>query len=215
MPRRRTLIFDFDGTLADTLPRLVAISNRLAAEYGYRTIAEADIPMLRGKRSVEVLRWLRVPLIKIPAIARRFKAELYREIDQVAPTLTIQDSVGQLAAIYTLGIVTSNSVANVQRFLQTHDWPYFTFVRASAGLLGKSQVLKRLMRERKLVRAETLYIGDEVRDINAARACGLDTVAVSWGANHAERLAQAQPWALVHRPEELVQVITGNRGSRK
>lgn len=208
MPRRRTLIFDFDGTLADTLPQLVAISNRLSTVYGYRFIGEADIPMLRGKRSAEVLRWLRVPLLKMPTIARRFKAELYQEMTQVKPVSGIPDIIDHLSATHTLGVVTSNSVANVRCFLETNDLPYFAFVRSSASLLGKSRVLKRLVRERRLVRAETLYVGDEVRDIKAARVCGLDTVAVSWGANHAERLAQAQPWALIHQPEELPQVVT-------
>ena len=80
MSPKRTLIFDFDGTLADTLPRIVAISNRLAAEFGYRQVREEDVEALRGQRSREVLRQLRVPVYKIPTIARRFKSELQKEI---------------------------------------------------------------------------------------------------------------------------------------
>lgn len=208
MSPRRTLIFDFDGTLADTLPRLVTISNRLSAEYGYRRIEEEDIDTLRRKRSHEVLRWLRVPLTKVPTIARRLKAELYEEMHLVPPIGTVRTAVAQLSQTHTLGIVTSNSVANVRKFLAAHRMPYFSFVRSSAGLFGKTPVLRRLMKKRHLMAAEMLYIGDETRDVEAARACGIDTVAVSWGGNDTEQLATAQPWKLIHRPEELVTILS-------
>ena len=210
MPARRTLIFDFDGTLADTLPHLVRLSNQLAAEYGYRVITDDDTDTLRGMRASGVLRWLNIPLTKMPVIARRLKAKLADEMSIVRPLGTIKDVLATLHDTYTLGIVTSNSVANVQLFLEANDMSYFTFVRSSTVLLGKSKVLRRLLREERLKVAETLYIGDETRDVIAARACGMDTVAVSWGGNDTAQLQSTQPWALIHQPEELLTVV--NRG---
>ncbi len=207
MPARRTLIFDFDGTLADTLPHLVRLSNQLATEYGYRIITEDDTDTLRGKRASEVLQWLNVPLTKMPVIARRLKAKLADEMSGIQPINTVKEVLDVLRKTHTLGIVTSNSVANVQQFLKANDMAYFAFVRSSTVLLGKSRVLRRLLREERLSVAETLYIGDETRDVIAARACGMDTVAVSWGGNDTAQLQSAQPWALIHRPEELLDVI--------
>ena len=207
MSSERTLIFDFDGTLADTLPSIVAISNRLAAEFGYQEVRVADIEALRGQRSREVLRRLQVPLLKIPTLARRFKAELQKEIHLVSPFASIRPVVEQLQQHYVLGIVTSNSAANVDRFLEANDMLYFSFVRSAANLFGKSHVLNRVIREQHLMKAETLYVGDEVRDIEAARASGIDMVAVSWGANNVDKLAQWQPRFIAHRPEELLTIV--------
>ena len=207
MSPERTLIFDFDGTLADTLPRIVAISNQLASEFGYRLIQEADIETLRGQRSREVLRRLRVPLFKIPTIARRFKAELQKEIHLATPFASVRAVVEQLQTNHVLGIVTSNSVVNVNRFLEANQMSYFTFVRSSSGLFGKERVLRRVIQEQQLTTSETLYVGDEVRDIEAARACGIDTVAVTWGANNANKLTQWHPRFIVHRPEELLTIV--------
>ena len=204
---KRTLIFDFDGTLADTLPRIVAISNRLASEFGYCQVHEADIEALRGQRSREVLRRLQVPLFKMPAIARRFKSELQKEIHLVTPFASVRAVIEQLQPYYTLGVVTSNSVANVNKFLDANSMTHFRFVRSSAGLFGKSRVLNRVLRENRLAKSDTLYVGDEVRDIEAARACGVDAIAVTWGANSTDKLAQWQPRFMAHRPEELLTIV--------
>lgn len=207
LPPQRTLIFDFDGTLADTLPRIVSISNRLATEFGYRHVREEDIEALRGQRSRDVLRRLKVPLLKIPTLARRFKAELRKEIHLVKPILTVPMVVAQLQSHYLLGIVTSNSVANVRAFLAANNMDHFAFVRSATGLFSKSSVLNQVVREQGLAKAETLYIGDEVRDIEAARACGIDTIAVTWGGNNAEKLAQMNPRFIAYQPEELLTIV--------
>lgn len=202
-----TLIFDFDGTLADTLPRLVAISNRLAPEFGYRQVLKEDIVTLRGKRSREVLRHLKVPLFKIPALALRIKAELQQEIHLVPPSIPVRTVLEQLKSHYRLGIVTSNSVVNVNKFLEANRMVFFDFVRSSSGLFGKGQTLSRVLKEKRLSKSKTLYVGDEVRDIEAARQCGIETIAVTWGANDADKLSQFQPRFLIHQPEELLTIL--------
>ncbi len=203
MSPKPTLIFDFDGTLADTLPLLLALSNRLAPEYGHRRVAEADIDALRGLHAREVLRWLKIPWYQLPRLARRIRTELHREIPQVAPIKSMPAIVNQLAPDFGLGILTTNSVANVRVFLTTQQITHFAFVRSSPRLLGKSRTLKRVLREQGLVAADTLYIGDEVRDVEAAHASGLNTIAVSWGANATDALGRANPYAIVHHPSEL------------
>ena len=215
MSPRPTLIFDFDGTLADTLPHLLALSNRLAPEYGYRQVIEGDIEALRGLHAREVIRWLGVPWYQLPRLARRFRVELHREMPFVVPIESVPAAVAQLAPDFGMGIVTTNSVANVRVFLTAHRMPHFAFVGSSIRLLGKRHTLKQILRKQLLVAADTLYIGDEVRDIEAARACGLDTVAVGWGANDAAKLQQAQPYAIVHRPSELPEAVDAWASARR
>jgi phosphoglycolate phosphatase-like HAD superfamily hydrolase len=212
---KRTLIFDFDGTLADTLPHLLALSNRLASEYGYRQVVEEDIEALRGLHAREVIRWLGVPWYKLPRLARRFRAELHHEMPLVAPVESMPAAIAQLAPDFGMGIVTTNSVDNVRSFLTTHRMPHFAFVCSSPRLLGKQRTLKWVLREQRLLSADTLYIGDEVRDVEAARACGLDALAVSWGANDAYTLKRASPYAMVHDPGDLPEVVDAWAAARR
>lgn len=207
MSPKPTLIFDFDGTLADTLPRLLALSNRLAPEYGHRRVTEEDIDTLRGLHAREVLRWLKVPWYKLPRLARRVRAESHLEMPQVVPIEAMPAAIAQLAADFRLGILTTNSVANVRVFLTTQQITHFAFVYSSHQLMGKRRTLKRVLREQRLMAADTLYIGDEVRDVEAARCCGLDAIAVSWGANNIHKLGQANPYAIVHHPSELPEAV--------
>ena len=207
MEAKRTLVFDFDGTIADTLPCIVAISNRLAEDFGYRKVPEDAIELLRGKRSREALELLQIPMIRIPAIARRMKAELQKEIHLLKPIASVKEVVRELASHYRLGIVTSNSLSNVERFLEANEMACFDFIHSSSSLFGKSSVLRGVLRVRRLLREETVYIGDETRDIDAARKSGIDMIAVSWGANYAEVLASLQPQFLIHQPEGLLALL--------
>ena len=215
MSPKPTLIFDFDGTLADTLPHLLALSNRLAPEYGHRRVAEGDIDALRGLHAREVIRWLRVPWYKLPRLARRIRAELHHVMPQVIPIEAVPAAVSQLALGFELGILTTNSVANVRVFLAAQQLMPFAFVRSSPRLMGKRRTLKRVLREQRLAVANTLYIGDEVRDVEAARACGLDTIAVSWGANDTHKLGQANPFIIVHHPSELPEAVNAWAAARQ
>lgn len=202
-----TLIFDFDGTLADTLPLLLTLSNRLAPEYGYRRVEEADIDTLRDLHAREVIRWLRIPWYQLPRLARRFRAELRQEMPKVMPIPSIVTALDTVAPHFNLGIVTTNSVANVRAFLNAQRISHFLFVYSSRRLLGKRRTLRRVLRKQRLDARNTLYIGDEVRDVEAARACGLDALAVSWGANGHSRLERSSPFSVVHDPDALPEAV--------
>jgi len=72
------VIFDLDGTLADSLPWFLRNVNGVADKFSFRRIQDQDIEALRGLGSREILRRLEVPLWKLPGIARhmrRLKAE--------------------------------------------------------------------------------------------------------------------------------------------
>lgn len=207
MQAKRTLVFDFDGTIANTLPHILTISNRLAGEFGYRSVKEDEIELFRGKSSREALALLQIPLVRLPAIARRMKAELQKDIHLLKPILSVKEVLYELASHYRLGIVTSNSSSNVERFLKANEMAYFDFIYSSSSLFGKSRVLRGVLKARQLRREETVYVGDETRDIEAAKKTGIDMIAVAWGANSAEVLASLQPQFLIQQPEELLALL--------
>jgi len=201
----KLILFDFDGTLADTFEAGFRIFQELATEWGCRTIDRSDLPALRAMRPLELMRFLNLPLKKIAPMARRWSAELQKQIDDVAPFPGIQEALHQLTtAGFRLGILTSNTQSNVSRFLANHDLEAFEFIRSSSRFLGKAREIRALLKKHRLHPTEVMLVGDETRDIQAARQAGIPVTAVSWGYAHRSALADLQPDLLVNTPTELL-----------
>lgn len=202
------LLFDFDGTLADTLPTVIAISNRLAPQYGYAPTTSAEVEQLRNTSSRDILRSSRVARWHVPCLLWRLSRELRSELASIGWIPGIQPALIQLQQDHhLLGIVTSNSARNVQQFLGDRQGDqYFSVVKAGVSILGKQRVLKRLLWKHNWNPSQVLYIGDEVRDIEAARAAGVRSGAVTWGFNTQAVLYAAQPDFLLEEPQQLLGV---------
>lgn len=71
------------------------------------------------------------------------------------------------------------------------------------ALFGKKRCLNKLIQQRSLSPSTTYYIGDEVRDVEAAHAAKINSIAVSWGFNSNAKLQQANPSQLISNFEEL------------
>src|SRR6185503_11142996 len=67
----RTIIFDFDGTLADTLEETRKIYNRMAADYKLREVHEDELPQLRHLSLKDLLDHLGIPGRRVPALLAR------------------------------------------------------------------------------------------------------------------------------------------------
>lgn len=207
--RPRLLLFDFDGTIADTFDVAFEILNVLAGEFGFRPLAPEELERARDMRTREVMKFLRIPMAKMTGIARRGSEEIHARMPGVVP---LPGMPGLLRALhadgYELGIVTSNSEANVNLFLEKHDLALFSFIRSSSKLLGKARELRTVIKKRRLPASEILFIGDETRDIEAAQKAGMPIAAVSWGYNSRRSLDAMQPDFLFDRPEDLVAHLT-------
>jgi phosphoglycolate phosphatase-like HAD superfamily hydrolase len=83
----------------------------------------------------------------------------------------------------------------------------FSFIHSELNLFGKSGALDKMLKKYKLHKPDVLYVGDEVRDIEACKKVGVDIVSVTWGFNSREVLEKYQPNKLVGTPEELLQCI--------
>jgi phosphoglycolate phosphatase len=78
----------------------------------------------------------------------------------------------------------------------------------NAPLFGKTAKINAVIKRCGSTAALTTSIGDEVRDIEAARALGVNSLAVTWGYAAAAALEAAQPTRLVHAPAELLDWFT-------
>ena len=203
--RDTVFIFDFDGTIADTLQYVLEISNRLADEFGYKTIHESEVEGLKGKRAKDVLRHVGIPHVKIPAILKRARSEFRYGIEALEPIAGLREVLHKLRAQnLRMGILSSNSVKNIEAFLGYHELEVFDFVHSSSRLWGKNVALKKMMSEKQLDADKMLYIGDEVRDIVAAQKAGIRSAAVTWGYNTRDVLSVDEPDYLLSHPDELL-----------
>ncbi|WP_313929885.1 HAD-IA family hydrolase [Microcoleus sp. FACHB-SPT15] len=205
----KVIIFDFDGTLADTFDAVVRISNRLASEFGYKQAVPDDLAKIRNLGSREIIKQSGISLFKIPFLLKRLKADLHNEILYLNPIFGIEEALAKLNYEGNqLGILTSNSEENVRIFLKKHEMEdLFSFIFSETKLFSKHKVLRKFLQKNHLTPEEVIYVGDETRDIEAAKKINMKAIAVSWGFNSKEALAAQNPEFLIHQPNELIDVI--------
>lgn len=205
----KVIIFDFDGTLANTIDVIVDITNRLALEFGYKQTTQGELDELKNLSSREIVKQSGISILKLPFLIKKVRAELNKEIKNIKPISEIKDVLHELSSRgHQLGIVTSNSKENIVEFLEKNEWQHlFDFVYSGTTLFGKSKIINNLIKQREINREQIIYVGDETRDIEAARKSNIKAIAVTWGFNSAEVLAQQNPDFLVSQPQELLSAV--------
>jgi phosphoglycolate phosphatase len=205
----RTIIFDFDGTIADTLDTVVKIVNDHSENFGYKKVTKQDIPYLQGKKPREILSHLEISIFKLPSWVKKIHSEINKEITNMTPTVNISPLLSELSddKDIRLGILTSNTQENVQQFLEKNELDFFEFVRTGKSVFGKSHLINKIIKQQHLNQNDVFYVCDEIRDIEAARKSGIQSVAVTWGYNTKDALVKENPDFLVATPDELAKII--------
>lgn len=201
-----TIIFDFDGTIANTFDRLRVIYNQIAPFFRCKQVSKEEQIRLKSCMPFEVMKECRVTFFKIPWMLLVARRKLYKEMEEVEPINEIVHALKELKHQgYTLGIMTSNSKKNVSMFLSRNGLKgIFCFISAHRSVFGKDKVIARLLKKRNIQKEKAVYIGDEVRDIEAAKRLDLKVVAVSWGFSSRENLEKLSPDAIVDHPDHLL-----------
>lgn len=200
------LIFDFDGTLADTIETGLDIYNEMAEEFGLKAVAREEVQTLRNLNTRALLHHLGISRLLAVRIVTRIRRQISKRIDSVQAFAGTTACVRALVADgFRLGILSSNASENVRHFLARHSLlECFGFVEAGASLFGKASRLKSLLRAHSEPVERCLYIGDETRDIEAARLAGMQAIAVCWGANGREAMLTEDPAYCVETTDELI-----------
>ena len=200
--------FDLDGTLADSFPWFLTVVDGVARDYGFRQIADDEIEPLRRAGSRDVLRHLDVPLWKLPAIARRMRALKREQLDAISlfpgvPTMlhTLRD------AGLTLALVSSDNEDNARRQLG-ESAAMFSHFACGASIFGKAAKFKTVMRRARVTAAQTIAIGDEVRDTEAARAAGIACGAATWGYAATDALVAMKPELVFKKMNDIAARLT-------
>jgi phosphoglycolate phosphatase len=205
---RPFVIFDFDGTVADSFAESLLAYNRVAPRLRLRVVKEAEIPNLRRMGAGQLMQALGIPMWKLPRLMIAARADLHDHFHSVNPVPGIPEAIrGLHEADCHLAIVTSNSEQNVRNFLDRHGIVGFDTVIAGASIFGKATRLRRLIKTMAADRATTVYLGDTIPDIRAAHEAGTLAVAVAWGFSDPALLAAEAPDALVDSTNDLTDAI--------
>lgn len=208
MGKMRTVIFDFDGTLADTWSVIIAILKEHQEEWGLPELTNEVIADFRGKSMIELLKKYNVVLIKLPFVIPKARKELNKRIDSVKLFPGIKDMLGNLRKKdIRLGILTTNSEENVKAFLKKNGIELFDFIESEISIFGKDKALLKVLESRKIPKNEVVYVGDEIRDIEASRDAGLQVISVTWGFNTKEILKKNDPDYLIDEPRQLLNAL--------
>lgn len=205
----KIIIFDFDGTIANSFDAVLQIMNRLAKEFGYAPASPEEIKHYQNLSSKEILKQSQIPLYKLPFLLRRLKQEMSRDIESLEPIPGIQATLLALKAQgYSLGIVTSNTRKNVSTFLKRHQIEnVFDFLHSGVALFGKAKSIQQILKQNGFDPASVVYVGDETRDIEAVHKINIKVIAVGWGFNSVQALQEEKPSRLVRSPKELIEAI--------
>lgn len=207
----RLVLFDFDGTLADSLAAGLALYNRLAPDLGCLPVTDLDAARRMAGR--QFLRRHRIWFWRLPRLVRRFRAAAAADADKLVLFPGLAEVLAELHARgVRLGVLSTNGEDNIRRCLAANGVEgLFGSVVGYPKLFGKAKALRRLVRTAGVPAGEVLYVGDEVRDVEAARRAGVGSAAVLWGLHAEELLRAAGPDHLLTDPQQLLELVADGR----
>lgn len=205
MTRYRLAIFDFDGTLADSLPWFRASFQDMITRFDLAPVGDDEMEGLRAMSARQIMARLNVSMWQLPAIVSDMRTRKLAAASEISLFEGIPALLSELQrAGLKIAIVSSDSEASVRQVLGL-SCCLITRFDCGASIFGKHRKFRRVARTLGATSSETICIGDEIRDIEAARAAGMDSGAVAWGYTLASALQAAGPTHLFNSIEETMQ----------
>lgn len=202
------LLFDFDGTLVDSLDITVEVYNQVAEKYKARKLDRKDVEYFKSLSVKERCQFLNFKLYKFPVAA----LEVYKLFKPFIKELRFFEGMREVleelhARGYKIAIISTNSEHNIRAFLQHNQVDYIHDVICSNNLFGKNKDIKRFLKTHKLKTSEVIYVGDEIRDLIASKKNGIKVVWVSWGYDQLANARKENPDYMIHKPQEILDCL--------
>jgi phosphoglycolate phosphatase len=206
----KLIIFDFDGTIADSVQLGYEIYQRCAEKYNLRKLKDFSEYSKLMHLSVPALIWhLRISPFKLQQIVKENMSIETEQLLQVPLFPGIQETIHELSKDFTLAVVTSNISHPVRTFLETHQLDqYFSLILGSDQVSSKSHNIRTCLNELGYTSEEGVLIGDSTRDIKDAKKNQLLSLAVCYGIHCREDLEKQQPDALVEHPSQILTALS-------
>ncbi|XEC95170.1 HAD hydrolase-like protein [Paenibacillus tarimensis] len=202
------VIFDFDGTIVNSRTLMVMFYNELAEKYNFKIIQPEEIEYLSTLSITDRCRVLRVPIYKVPSMGMYAKRRYQDTIASMEAIEGIAELIHSLkSAGLSISIISSNLESSIRTFLKNNNMDLFDHIYSAPNLFGKHLTINAFIKKHRILREETIYIGDEHRDIVACNKAGIRIITVTWGFDSVELLSKARPDFVVHTLLELNRLL--------
>jgi Predicted phosphatases len=206
----KLVIFDFDGTLADSFPWLISVMDELADRFKFKRLDKDQIETLRGYDARKLIKEYRVPFWRIPSIGKHIRnlmSENIHNIRMFEGIPAILQSLAEQGAV--LAVLSSNSCQNIHQVLGPENTGLISYYECGVSIFGKPAKIKKLLKVSGIQPGEAILIGDEIRDLEAAKAIPIASGAVSWGYARVEALQAHGPSEFFESVAEIVEKLGG------
>ena len=206
------IIFDWDGTLMDSIGLIVESMHIAGEAHGFRTTDQAvkDIIGLSLMHGIEILYPQASEAQKLAIqqsyaeyyIPNSHRTPFFMPIDEMLLTLKQQDK--------QLAVATGKKRKGLDRVLEASaSHHYFTITRCAdeSGSKPDPQMLSDILDYTKQSISQAVFIGDSIYDIQMANRLGMTSIAVNYGTASSSELAAEQPTYQVDTPQELVALL--------
>ena len=206
------IIFDWDGTLMDSIGLIVESMHIAGEAHGFTTTDQAvkDIIGLSLMHGIEVLYPQASDTQKLAIqqsyadyyIPNSHRTPFFMPIDDMLLTLKQQDK--------QLAVATGKKRKGLDRVLEASaSHHYFTITRCAdeSGSKPDPQMLSDILDYTKQSISQAVFIGDSIYDIQMANRLGMTSIAVNYGTASSSELAAEQPTYQVDTPQELVALL--------
>jgi len=155
------------------------------------------------------LSWLRIPFML--RIVKQTQRDLYSQIDKIKIFPGMKNLLKNLRDNnYRIGILSSNMQKNVNKFIKINQLNFFDIIFCESNILGKDKTIKKMLKKHNLKTEEIIYVGDEIRDVEACKKVGIKIIGVSWGLHTFEALQKNGVDYIVKKPSEILKIINEN-----
>nr|WP_218173753.1 MULTISPECIES: HAD-IA family hydrolase [unclassified Pseudomonas] len=204
------LIFDWDGTLCNSIGRIVESMHAASTRSGYVLCDDLAVKGIIGLGLPEAIRTLYPEIGDDDLIAfRQHYADHYMALD-AQPSPLFEGVAQAMEAFradgYHLAVATGKARRGLDRVLKAHGWEdYFDATRAADETASKPHplMLEQILAQCGVSPRQALMVGDASFDLMMARNAGMDSVAVSYGAQSAQALQAYEPRLTIDRFSEL------------
>jgi len=202
------VLFDFDGTLADSENTALDIMTVMAKRHGMRMINQDEIEKYRKMPIRERFRQLDLPMRKLPKWAKEYNHLFQDAVGLVNPFDGIREMLLVLHEKgFAISIISSNGENNIRKFLVRHGLDFIDDVHCSHHVFSKDKMIKRLLRRWKLQKNEAIYVGDEHRDVVACKKAGVKVIWVRWGFDGHEAVLEENPDYIAESPLDILRFV--------